>query len=372
MKKRIGIMTFHASYNCGSMLQAYALQNILRDRYGAECEIIDFSNSEQKRMYSILYKPRKVKDVIRNILNLAFYKKIKTHNSDYIAFKQKNLSLSKKHYNSLRELETAQKDYDVYIAGSDQVWNIKAQDFDDAYFLPFVKTGKKMAYAVSLGATNPNNHCDRAKYEEYVKSFDGISVREKNAQSWIGELGGQNVEICVDPTLLIEPPQWDEIIGEREINGKYIFWYTMIYRKDICDIIVQVGKKYNLPVYVMDAKEWSRRSLYLRGIHLAKKGGPSSFLSLMKNAEIVFTSSFHGTVFCNVFKKNFWYINIHDKDTDDDRASFLLEQLGLKERYIKTKDILKADILESPMFLTDAPIKEAIENSYAFLDRYCM
>lgn len=159
---------------------------------------------------------------------------------------------------------------------------------------------------------------------------------------------------------------------KNEINGKYIFWYSMIYRKDVCDSILQIGKKYNLPVYVMDAKEWSRRALYLRGVHLARKGGPSSFLSLVKNAEIVFTSSFHGTVFCNTFQKNFWYVNIHDNDTNDDRTAFLLEQLGLKERYIRIKDIPKTNILEPPIYLNDAPIKGTIANSYEFLDQYCM
>lgn len=208
-------MTFHASYNCGSMLQAYALQNVLKDRYGAECEIIDFSNLKQKRMYSILYKPRTIKDIFRNILNVIFYKKIRTHVSDYIKFKKENLSLSVEHYTSLYELDSAQIDYDIVIAGSDQVWNIKARDFDDAYFLPFVKSGKRIAYAVSLGATNPNIRSKNEKYKEYVQKFDGISVREKNAQKWIQELSGQNVEICVDPTLLLEPQYWDELSGKK-------------------------------------------------------------------------------------------------------------------------------------------------------------
>lgn len=374
VKNKIGIITFHASYNCGSMLQAYALQNILKDRYGAKCEIIDFSNSEQKRMYSILYRPRKIKDIFRNVLNMLFYKKIKSHNTDYSAFLKNNLLLSEQHYDSISGLEKIQHDYDIYITGSDQVWNIKAQDFDEAYFLPFVKRGKKLAYAVSLGATNPNHCCeeDKTKYAKYINSFDAISAREGNAQKWIQELSGRNIDICVDPTLLMEPEAWNKIAGPREIKGKYIFWYTMIYRREISDIIAQIGKKYNMPVFVLDAKEWSRRGLYLRGIHLAKNGGPSSFLSLMKNAEIVITSSFHGSVFCNVFKKNFWYINIHDKDSDDDRASYLLNQLGMKSRYIKIRDIMKTDLMTEPVFPENALIESAIKDSYTFLDQYCL
>lgn len=374
MKKRIGIITFHSSYNCGSMLQAYALQNILENRYGAECEIIDFSNTEQKRMYSILYKPRRVKDIFRNLLNMVFYGKIKSHNTDYREFLNKQLVLSKEHYETVHDLTRAKFDYDLYIAGSDQVWNINAQDFDDAYFLPFAAAGKKLAYAVSLGATNPNLRCDeeKKKYKRYIDSFDAISVREGNAQKWIQELSGRSVDICVDPTLLIEPLEWNKITGEREVRGKYIFWYTMIYRKDISRIVARIGKKYNMPVYVLDAKEWSRRGLYLQGIHLAKNGGPSAFLSLIKNAEIVITSSFHGSVFSSVFQKNFWYINIHDKDSDDDRAWFLLNQLGMKNRYVKAKDIMDKDLLEEAQMPQNPSIQEAVKDSYSFLDRHCL
>ena len=369
--KKIGIITFHASNNCGSMLQAYALQKVIQNRYKAVCEIIDFSNSEQKRMYSVLYKPKRMKDIFRNMLNLLFYRQIQRHNNDYARFKDNNLCLSKKQYSTLQELEREDFPYDTYIAGSDQVWNINAQDFDDAYFLPFVKKGKKIAYAVSLGATNPSYSKEREKYSKYVGDFTGISVREKNAQKWIRELANKDVNICVDPTLLLSTDEWETITGEREIKGRYIFWYTMIYKKEISDIVQQVSKKYGMPVYVMDAKEWSRRALYLKGIKLAHNGGPSSYLSLVKNAEIVLTSSFHGTVFCNVFKKNFWYINIHDKDTNDDRASFLLSQLGLSDRYIRKSEVLKMDLMTLPVYPEKSPINSTVKESLEFLDSFC-
>ena len=354
------------------MLQAYALQHLIQKRYDAECEIIDFSNSEQKRMYSIVIKPRRVKDFFRNILNIMFYRQIQRHNKDYSKFKKNNLNLSKIQYSSLQELESEDLKYDIYIAGSDQVWNINAQDFDDAYFLPFVKNRKKIAYAVSLGATNPNSSKEKEKYSRYIKEFNGISVRERNAQKWIQSLIDRDVNICVDPTLLLPADSWKQITGKREVNGKYIFWYTMIYKKELCEIVQKISEKYGMPVYVIDAKEWSRRALYLRGIKLAHNGGPSSYLSLVKNAEIVLTSSFHGTVFCNVFKKNFWYINIHDKDTNDDRASFLLSQLGLSDRYIRKNEVLETDLTVSPVYPEEPPINSTVQKSLEFLDSFCI
>lgn len=369
MGKKLGILTFHASYNCGSMLQAYALQKILKNKFNTDSEIIDFSNKEQKRMYSILYKPRNLKDFCRNCLNLFFYNKINSHNKDYIKFSKDNLIKSKESYHKLEELDEEKLEYDMYITGSDQVWNINAKDFDDTYFLPFVKKKSKIAYAVSLGATNINLSDGKEKFKKYINEFKDISVREKNAQKWIGQIYNKEVKICVDPTLLLSENEWEPIIGKREIKGKYILWYCMIYKKEIRKIIEKISKKYKMPVYVLDAKEWSRRGLFLHGIKLAKNGGPSSYLSLVKNAEMIITSSFHGSVFCSKFKKNFWYLNIHTHDTGDDRASFLLSQLNLKDRLVNKDEILKRDLLESPDYNRKSDIGKYIDESMEFLKK---
>lgn len=370
MSKKVGILTFHASYNCGSMLQAYALQRVLRDKFNTESEIVDFSNKEQKRMYSAMYKPKSFKDVARNILNFIFLKRIKKHNNDYIKFSENNFKKSNKSYENIDELKILENDYDLFITGSDQVWNINARDFDDAYFLPFVENKPKIAYAVSLGATNPNLSDEKEKYAEYAKKLDAISVREKNAQKWIQQLSGKEVQICVDPTLLLEEKEWEPIIGEREVKGKYILWYCMIYKKEIRKIVEKISKKYGMPVYVLDAKEWSRRGLFLHNIRLAKNGGPSSYLSLVKNAEFIITSSFHGTVFCSKFKKNFWYLNVHNHDTNDDRASFMLSQLNLLDRFVSKDEILERDLLIEPDYSVDSEIMQNIQDSLNYLEKY--
>lgn len=366
--KKIGIITFHASKNCGSMLQAYALQRVLNS-LGCESEIIDYSGKEQRRMYSVMSFPHSLKELMRNIYNIPFIGIIQRHYADYEAFRCQFLNVSKASYDDLSELSEETLGYDIYITGSDQVWNIKAQDFDDSYFLPFVNKSKKYAYAVSLGATNITKIPNVEKYMGYINSFNGISVREYNAQKWIAKLYSGNVEICADPTFLLNEKEWELVIGEREVEGDYIFWYTMIYRDDIRNIVVQLGKTLNLPIYVIDPKEWSRRGLFLHGIKLAKNDGPSSYLSMVKNAKIVITSSFHGTVFCNIFKKNFWYINIHNSQTEDDRAIFLLRQLGLSERYVTKDEILKKDVMCGPTYDNSPEMDATRKKSFDFLQK---
>ena len=370
MKKKIGIITFHASHNCGSILQAYALQNFIVNTWNVECEIINFSNEEQQRLYATNYKPKNIKELLRNILNLVFKKILDAHSQDYKLFIQDKLSLSQNSYCVTSELEKNSFNYDLYITGSDQVWNIQAKDFDDAYFLNFVKDRPRIAYAVSLGATNMNLSEDREKYVKYLENFDGISVREVNGQKWIQEMTSKKVELCVDPTLLVDKQLWDDLELFEQINEKYIFWYAMTYKSDVRKVVTEISKKYNMPVYIIDAKEWSRRFLFLHGIKLASNGGPVSFLSLIKNAEMVITSSFHGTVFSYKYQKNFWYLNIHSKNTNDDRAIGLLRQLGLENRYVNKKEVITLDLMKEPDYTQKTDIEKNIEKSIAFLNKY--
>ena len=361
-------MTFHDSHNCGSMLQAYALQHYIIESLGISNEIIDYSNICQRRMYAVLFKPSNIKELMRNILNILYLGKLIKHKNDYVKFSNKYLIKSNKKYSSREELMREKFDYTHLLAGSDQVWNVHAKDYDDSYMLAFASDVRKIAYAVSLGGTNFSQESMVNEYTRLINDFSDISVREKNAQLWIQPLyKNGTVEICVDPTLLLAKEDWLPLANKREVNQKYIFWYAMTYKKDVLQVVKAISKKTNLPVYIIDAKEWSRRGLFLHGIKLAKDGGPSSFLSLVKNAELVLTSSFHGTIFSYIFEKKFWYIRLNDKPTQDDRASFLLSQLGLSDRYVTKKQILEVEIMKDPVCDATSTISKDIDLSKDFL-----
>lgn len=362
---KIGIITFHAANNSGSMLQAYALQSFLKTRYGVESEIIDYSNETQRRMYSIFCMPKNPKDLIRNLLYLPSYRKIAQSEKGYHEFK-KNFVLSEKVLKA-EDIKKFIHKYDCLIAGSDQVWNINAMDFDLTYMLPF-KNIKKVAYAVSLGASNPNKEPNNVEYKNCIKDFSAISVRENNAKKWIEELVERDVELCVDPTLLIEKSEWLKVTDDWKVEEPYIFWYAMTYKKEQADLLQALSKKYNMPVYVMNAKEWVRRNLRRKGIKLAPVGGPGTFLSLVSNASMVITSSFHGSVFSYIYQKNFWYINIHKVKGNDDRAACLLNQLGLTERYIDKEEAMAKNLLVKPQY-DEKYLKPYVVKSINFIEK---
>ena len=195
-KKKIGIITFHNSYNCGSMLQAFALQQVINRLTGRKSEIVDFSNEGQQKLYSVRQPNDSLKNVIKNIILAPWFKRIARNYESYERFKKNNFRLSNFPIHKSADLSDA--DYDIVVAGSDQVWNITIEDGDDAYFLPWVKSAKKVAYAPSFGAKNIADFADDPiRYAKYLKDFSCLSIRERNGLEWLQKLTGRSAELLL-------------------------------------------------------------------------------------------------------------------------------------------------------------------------------
>ena len=353
--KKVGILTFHRSHNCGSMLQTLALQNTLNERFGCEVEIIDFSNDEQKNMYAALPKADNYRRVIKNAIWRTNLKQLEKQYDSYEKFIKKYFKLSKESFNKKEQLSALKDKYDIIISGSDQVWNIACRDADDAYYLDFETNAIKNTYAVSFGANNPFVISDKKDfYIEKLREFKSISVREKNAQKWIKEATGVEVPICLDPTMLVDRETWENYvdIGEKPIiREKYIFFYCFSISREVTKFLKKVSKKYNMPVYFMDAKEWTLKMLWANDIRLIKEYGPDVYLNMVKYSTIFITTSFHGTAFSTIYNKNFWYIdNGHNDPTKDDRAISFLTQLDLMDRYKTMNELESLDMLDTPNY----------------------
>ena len=267
----------------------------------------------------------------------------------YLAFQKKYFHLSQDSFSDVHELESISNEYKAFITGSDQVWNIKCIDADDAYYLSFVKDLPRFAYAVSFGANNPFQLEGKStKYEEYFNRFSMVSVREKNAQKWIEEATGTKVPICLDPTMLLDIDEWEKLVDIGDvpiISGDYVFYYCFSITEEVQKFLKQVSKNTGMPVYFMEAKEWTLKMCWRNGIHLIKSYGPDVYMNVVKNANLFITSSFHGTAFGTLYRKNFWYIKSKDSESSlDDRASFFLTQLGLMSRYRTIAELLKTNL----------------------------
>lgn len=331
--KKIGIITFHNSYNCGSMLESYAMQTIIEKR-GGDSEIINFSSSGQRDLYDVFLKNDNLKNIVKNILIFPARKKIKFNNNKYEEFKITNFKLSEE-YKEMNEI--SEKNYDVVVAGSDQIWNITIQDNDDAYFLPWVKKAKKVAYAPSFGAKNIMDYTNNIeKYKKFINSFAALSIRENNGKKWIKDLCNIDVEVLLDPTLLLEKEDY-EVIKKKDfkLKEKYIFFYCPSFNRKICEFVKLISKKYNLKVITWSTKSYNFKFVKTFGFTLAQYEDPAMYLSLIENAELIITTSFHGTIFSTIYRKKFITVKNGDMYGTDDRVITLLTQLGLEDRLMK-------------------------------------
>lgn len=341
--KKIGIITFHNSYNCGSMLESYAIYKRMSE-IDSNAEIINFSSNGQKNLYDVFEKNTSLKSLIKNLLIFPHRKQISTNNKKYEEFKNKYFNLSREYESN----DLTDDDYCVLVAGSDQIWNITIPDYDDAYFLSFSKNAKKVAYAPSFGSKNIMNYTDKPnKYKKLINNFDALSVREKNGQKWIKDLTGKNAEVLIDPTLLYDEKFYDNIIDNQcTPDYKYIFFYCPNFDRYLCKFVKKISEKYNLPVICWSSKSFYKKFIYTFGFKLPEYESPSVYLSLIKNAELVFTTSFHGTIFSTIYKKRFFTLKNGGMYGDDDRVMTLLNQLDITDRLIEPNFNAEFDYLK--------------------------
>lgn len=331
---RIGIITIHRLVNFGTALQAYALQYYLQKETGHQIEIIDyiFPNSfhhERKRLI------KKIRGYVRIILDYMFEKKYEyTHK--FLEFQKEYFNLSVQHYTNVTSLSENPPLYDIYITGSDQVWNTKTVKNDPNFYLCFVPQNKPK---IAFSACFSNNKIDN-RYKSSIKKrlsdYKYIGVREKSAVDIIRDLElPKNIVLCntCDPTLLLSKEDYSEIASESklDIKGNYILVYIMMYAFNpypaLSNILEQIQKETGLPIVVIGDSKFRYKGKYkfIKGI------GPIDFLWLFEHASYVITSSFHGTMFSLIFRKPFTAIS---PNTGDCRIKDVLEDIGLTRNLI--------------------------------------
>lgn len=245
---KIGIVTYVKCDNYGAELQAYALQWKL-NKLGYNAEVIDLQKIEKdlasnassvipaivNRFKLLGWKaPWSIFKLIINVLKrkLTAQKNednIKAKHKLFIDFFENNIKHSTKHYTINEIRKVTGLDYDVYIAGSDQIWNYMHTDDLDVYFLEFAKKfkAKRMSYAASISVS----HIPESKQELYkrlVSNIQYLSVRELQGAKIIKELTGRNAEVVLDPTLLINSHEWKENVAQApDIKEKYVLIYTL-------------------------------------------------------------------------------------------------------------------------------------------------
>ena len=329
--KKIGIVTFHRAENYGAVLQAYALQQVIKKNQ-FDCEIIDYRDESIQRPYRLLYIRNKdflrnIKDILMSIL--FFNKNLKRK----INFKKffKHMTLSKKALNPNQIGE-----YDIYITGSDQVWNTDiVGNLSDIYTLNFLKdNSKKISYAASIG----KNAIDKRFIEDFrnkISKINKISVREKEAKMELLKIiKNKEIEVVLDPTLLLDENEWENILNKFNLKSTEqddILAYYVSPEPEFFKITNELSRKTGLKIIHFGISNKGFNNVY-RNVY---GENPIEFLNLIKNAKYVVGTSFHATVFSIIFEKKFFVIP-HKKTSS--RITNLLDKLELSERIINNID----------------------------------
>lgn len=314
--KRVGVLTqYYLSSNYGGLLQAYALVEYLKKRgYAAEQITYNFYETSKKiRLFEkssdksfvlrlkILTKDRLLRfnNYIHGLGNLS------TQRRDICKEFRDSIPHTVKIYenNTLHELNNA---YDVFITGSDQVWN--PDRYREGFFLTFVDSTKKnkISYAASISNRIPANM--RSVYRDKLKDFDIITVREKNDVNALMEVVDKKVSWVLDPVFLLTQDEWNRQIKEikTNISKQFIFCYFLGDSAEQRMLVSDFAKKYDLLIVTIPFMSMNYRNCDKNfGDIKLNDVSPNQFLYLIQNSKYVFTDSFHASAFSIIFNKPF-------------------------------------------------------------------
>lgn len=382
----VGIMTIVKVDNYGAELQAYATVCKLR-QMGYNAEIIDylyyksymFKDTAMSapllkmgKKESLLYwlKYRVINTLISKI-GTSMILSVKNRKRRFKLFHEENTPFSKKQYRSMDELYTNPPFYDIYITGSDQVWNPVASSSIEPYFLTFTKS-KKISYASSFGVEKIQPDL-RYKIGQWLSEYAHISVREQNACAMVKDFCGKEAVFVLDPTLLLNKEQWLQVANKLpNIPEHYVLIYQLSTSPAIVDLARRIGKEKNIPVFRITKRAYMVEGN--DGVTNILDAGPAEFISLIDGADYVITNSFHGTAFSVNFGKPFYSV-ISAKKKNNSRLESLLGLVGLSSRIIKDSEDMKVldynysidfDSLQERLSRarkeSEKYLKEAIEN----------
>lgn len=338
---RILTLTTYEGYNYGASLQAYALQHFLKLQ-GHDTAIIRFEPEYLMRYYAFWYVNPDSR-LNANPITRMLYRIMK--------WGQRRTTLKRKrvfdYFNHQILIETEQKwsssemlmhdppKADLYLCGSDQIWNVLYEaGRDPVFYLEFVKEGKKASYAASFSFLDlPKEHFVRI--QRSLQKFDAVSVRELQGKELVEKMGVDAAWV-LDPVFLLSVSEWDSLINRKEIlsyepcdiKEKYLLIYDFEGNAKLKEFAINYSRRHNLKIFAIT----DRFPLCYADKNF-KNAGPVDFIRMIKGCDCFISNSFHGTAFSIIFHKPFFVFN-REKAKVNSRMQSLLQLFGLEDRIV--------------------------------------
>lgn len=337
---RIGIITIHNSPNYGACLQAFALWKYLIN-CGYECEIIDLHRPHQadyvpsKKYRACRYDKDSLRTKIKKLLYRLLGKQAHRYLTDdarkkFDAFNSQ-IKLSRP-FLGVDELYSNPPQYDVYITGSDQLWNPTQPFCIEPYFLTFVPKGKrKISYSSSIGIIELTEK-EKSLFRNALVQYDAISVREIQAKQLLQSLIDNKIEQVADPTFLLPLETWKSISVKPNLSEKYLLLFTLGFNKPLMEYAIRLGNQSGMRIVYLTAIQPGDNGQYQAVVD----AGPREWIGYIANAEMVITDSFHGTVFSIIMGANNFFTYISQTNQRGSRITDLLATFGLTDHLLNT------------------------------------
>lgn len=375
-------VTWISYNNYGTILQAYALQ-IKIEQLGFENTILDdtkiIQNQFVKKRRGFIHQtePISVKErIIGLVTDLPRIKRsilCRVNRKRYILpyeesqkriteFKWDTLKIDKKV--SANHLERLNDKYDIFIAGSDQIWSVFPDVFNPYYYLSFTSK-KKISYGPSLG-TDIMDESIQAKIKELLTDYAAISVREKSSKYILSSILGRDVVWVVDPVLLHDKDFWASFGTKPKFRRKYLLCYFLENKDWYFQYAKKLAKRLHLKIVLIPSKwDFLSNRYVFDGVV-----GIKEFVGLFANADFVLTDSYHGSLFSLLFEKNFHHLlrfGPDDENSQNIRIDSLFTELDINERIVN-QDSQSVPGIEMDYSFITSKINELRKESIDYLE----
>ncbi|MEE0913017.1 MAG: polysaccharide pyruvyl transferase family protein [Ruminococcus sp.] len=337
---KVALMTWYHYSNYGTVLQAVALNEVLKE--------------EGHSIKTIQYRPtgfcyRLPEYSLSTIVRRLTSRKKNTNIGEYYCPQEKDELFQlflKEHISFTEKCETwsdfiqLNDQYDAFICGSDQIWS--PLNYNPRYFLDFVYDDRRIiSYAPSMGVSEIEDTYIANLMKHHISRFNHLSVREQEGKQIIRSITDKEAQVTLDPTFLLRGEEWISKFNlSKSDDEPYILVYLLGYNETYWSQIYACAEKLNLPVKVIPVFKCDIK----RNGCIKTAIGPAEFLKLFFNASYVFTDSFHGLVFSILFHKQiaiFERFAKKDPKSQNSRIYSLLDSLGMYDRLIQKNNCMK-------------------------------
>ena len=355
MKNKIGLVLAYKGTNYGMLLQAYATQQVI-EKYGFKTEILEHKKTIMDRIPKTILGTYNLINVIINFAKNRFF----TKRNEFDELHQINSEERKRVADAFRtqylhneivceglsNLTMHSKTFQAVLVGSDQLW-LPEVAFNPFYTLRFAAPGvTRISYATSLGVTSYPKYCKKAAADYWTK-IDFLSVREEKGKQLIQSICNVPVTTVCDPTYLLTKEEWLQRIPQNKVvQSAYVLCYFLGDDVVAKRRAAEYAKEHKLRTVSILSNESNADETQLFDEILHGKT-PVEFINLIRNAECIFTDSFHGVAFSVINEKSFYVfyrVRAGEKQSRNSLIDNILNLWGLQERLISDPNVQEIPI----------------------------